>query len=112
MIEDVIKGLMASLECDVCGECYGIDNIDILGHEEDLWFLMVICPACQTQCLITVVIREGGMPQVITDLTEVELDRFRKVGVLTADEVLDVHNFLKDFDGDFSQLFGQKEGEA
>ena len=112
MIEDVIKDLMASMECDICGERYGVDNVDIISHEEDLWFLRVICPACQTQCLVTAVIREGRMPQVITDLTEAELDRFRDAGVLTADEVLDVHNFLEDFDGDFSRLFGQKEGEV
>ena len=110
MIEDVIKDLMASMECDICGERYGVDNVDIISHEEDLWFLRVICPACQTQCLVTAVIREGGTPQVITDLTETELDGFRDVGVLTADEVLDVHNFLKEFDGDFSRLF-ERGGE-
>ena len=27
---------------------------------------------------------------------------------LTANEVLDMHSFLKDFDGDFSRLFSQK----
>ena len=108
MIEDVIKDLMASMECDVCGERYGLENVDIISHEEDLWFLRVICPACQTQCLVTAIIREDVVPQVITDLTEAEVERFRDVGVLTADEVLDTHNFLKDFDGDFSQFFSRE----
>jgi len=110
LIEDVIKDLMASMECDVCGERYGVDSVDILSHDEDFWFLRVVCPACQTQCLVTAVVRESEMPQVITDLTEAELDRFKNMDVITADDVLDMHNLLKYFDGDFSRLLGQKEG--
>ncbi|GAH09866.1 unnamed protein product, partial [marine sediment metagenome] len=37
------------------------------------------------------VIKEGKKPEVITDLTEVELDKFRSADKLTADEVLDMH---------------------
>ncbi|MBA7692939.1 hypothetical protein ES703_101513 [subsurface metagenome] len=54
------------------------------------------------------VIKEGKAPKVTTDLTEAELDKFKKMDKLTADEALDMHSFLKDFDGDFSQLFSQK----
>jgi len=58
---------------------------------------------------VAVVVREDKVPAVITDLTGAELDRFRNADVLTADEVLDMHSFLKDFDGGFSQLFNQRE---
>ncbi len=108
MEEGLIKRLMASIKCGVCGQCYEVDNINILGQQEDLWFLSASCPACHTRCLVAAVIKEGRVPEVITDLAEAELDKFRKVGVLTADEVLDMHNFLKDFDGDFSRLFSQE----
>jgi len=111
LIEGVIKKLMASMKCAVCGQHYGVDSVDVLGHEEDLWFLRVVCSACHTQFLVVAIVREGKVPEVITDLTEAELAKFRNVGMITADEVLDIHNFLKDFDGDFSQLFGQKRCE-
>jgi len=52
------------------------------------------------------IVKEGGVPEVITDLTEAELDKFRN-GKLTADDVLDMYNFLNNFDGDFSRLFNQ-----
>jgi len=108
MEEKLIKRFMTSIKCSVCGQRYDVDNVNVLGHQEDLWFLSVFCPACQTQCLVAAVIKEGKAPKVATDLTEAELDKFKKIDKLTADEALDMHSFLKDFDGDFSRLFCQK----
>ncbi len=109
MEESFIKRLMASIKCGVCRQRYEVDDVEVLGHQEDVWFLRAFCSACHTQCLVAAVIKEGKAPEVITDLTEAELDRFRNVGALTADEVLDMHNFLKGFGGDFSRLFSQKQ---
>lgn len=106
--ENLLKKLMTSIKCSVCGQCYEVDNIDILGHSEDLWFLRVSCAACHAQCLVVAVVKGGKVPEVITDLTEAELDRFKNVGTLTTNDALDVHHFLAKFDGDFSQLFSQK----
>ena len=108
MEENLIKRFMTSIKCSVCGQRYEVDNVKVLGHQEDLWFLSVFCSACQTQCLVAAVVKEGKTPKVTTDLTEAELDKFKKMDKLTANEVLDIHNFLRDFDGDFSQLFSQK----
>ena len=108
MEEGLIKRVISLMKCGVCGQRYETDNVSVLGHEEGLWFLRLFCPSCQTQYLVAAVIREGKTLEVITDLTEAELDKFRDAGRLTADEMLDMHNFLKDFDGDFSRLLGQK----
>jgi len=106
--ENLIKRLMTSVKCSVCGQHYKTGNIGVLGHEGDLWFLRVSCSACNTQYLAAAIIREDKVPEVITDLTEAELDKLSNTDKLTSDEVLDMHNFLKDFDGDFSRLFSQK----
>ena len=106
--ESIIKKLMSSIKCAVCGQHYEEDGTKILGHQEDLWFLSVSCPVCHTRCLAAAVIKEDKAPQVITDLTGVEQEKFTSVDRLTADEVLDMHNFLKNFDGDFSLLFSPK----
>jgi len=108
MEDNLIKKLMASMKCGVCWQRYEVENIEVLGHEENLWFLRVLCVACHTQYLAAAVIEGGRAPEVITDLTEVELDKFRNISGLTADEALDMHNFLKDFNGDFSHFFNQE----
>ncbi|MBA7712482.1 hypothetical protein ES703_121459 [subsurface metagenome] len=108
MEEGIIKKLVASVKCSVCGQDYGEDNISILGQREGLWFFKAVCPACHTKCLMTAVVKESREPEFVTsDLAEAELNRFKNMGRLTGDEMLDMHNFLKDFDGDFSQLFSQ-----
>ena len=106
--EGLIKRLVASIKCRVCGWRYDAGDIDVIGHRDDLWFLRALCSICHTQCLVAAVIKGSKVPEVITDLSEAELDRFRGMGVLTADEVLDMHNFLEDFNGDFSRVFNLK----
>ena len=107
MEEGIIKKLITSMKCSACGQCYEVGNIEILGHHEDLWFLSVFCPSCRNQYLVAAVVSaQERAPEIITDLTEADLVRLRDTGRLTADEVLDMHGFLKEFDGDFSQLFG------
>ena len=106
MQERLIRRLIASIKCGSCGQHYEEDNIDVIDHCEELWFLRVFCLSCHTKSLVAAIIREDNVPEVVTDLTEAELARFRNVDVVGADDALDVHNFLKDFDGDFSRLFG------
>ena len=105
MEERLIKRLMASMKCESCGQHYEVYNIDVLGHREDLWFLRVHCSACHTQCLVAAVVKESRMSEVVTDLSEIELDEF-KDNVIETDDVLNMQNFLKDFDGNFSRLLG------
>ncbi len=105
MEEKLIKRFMTSIKCSACGRRYEVDNVKVLCHQEALWVLSVFCSACQTQCLVAAVAKEGKAPKVTTDLTEAEWDKFKKMDKLTADEVLDMHSFLKGFDGDFSRLF-------
>ena len=107
MEERLVKRLMASMKCDSCGQHYEVYNVDVLGHREDLWFLRVFCSACQTQCLVAAVVKEERTLGAATDLTKAELDKFRD-NIIEIDDVLNMHNFLRDFDGGFSQLFGQK----
>jgi len=55
------------------------------------------------------VIKEGESPQLLTDFTERERVKFRDLEAVAADDVLDVHLFLKSFDGDFAHLFAENE---
>ena len=108
MEERLIKKLMTSMRCESCGQNYEVYNIDVLGHREDLWFLRVFCSACHTQCLVAAIVRERSLPKAVTDLGRTELDE-PKDGRIGEEDVLAMHEFLKDFDGDFSRLFSQEE---
>ena len=64
--------------------------------------------AHQSQVLVATVIRRGKAPEVITDLSATELAKFGKNNRITADDILEMHNFLKDFDGDFGRIFSKR----
>lgn len=107
MNERFIKKLMSTIKCNVCGEYYETNNIKVLGHRDDIWFLKVFCPACHSQALVAAAIKEGKPLEVVTDLTEAELAKFAQTSTISADDMLDLHSFLQDFDGDFAKLFSQ-----
>ncbi len=108
MEEKSIKKLMTSMKCSSCGEFYKVADIDVIGHRDDLWFLRVACSACQAQYLVAAVVKEEKR-KAVTDLTGPERIRFRKITPVNADDVLDMHRFLKKFDGDFKKLFSRRK---
>jgi anaerobic selenocysteine-containing dehydrogenase len=108
MRDAFLKRLFAKVSCGICGQKYDVSNIKVLDQEDGLWVLSVYCGSCGTQGLIAAVVQEGNITDIITDLTEGEHDRFGMSGAVGMDDVLGVRNFLKDFDGDFARLFGEK----
>ena len=108
MEESLVKKLIASIKCGACGKHYEEANVDVIEHNEELWFLRVTCSSCHTRCLVAAIIRKDRKPEVITDLTETELERFKDLEGVGEDDRLDMHNFLKVFNGDFPRLFRQK----
>ena len=107
MEENLLKKLMATIKCGVCGRGYDTENVDVVGREEDLWFLKALCPSCHTECLVAAVVKKEKVSEIPSDLTRAEFKRFANAHAPTADDLLDMHNFLKDFNGDFSRLFNQ-----
>ena len=99
---------MSTIKCGVCGERYEATNINVLGYRDDVWFLNVACSACQSRALVAATIKEGKSSKDITDLTEPEATESAKASTISGDDLLDLHSFLRDFDGDFARLFSQK----
>ena len=109
MAERIVKKLMTSVKCSKCGQHYLVNDVKILGNHEDLWFLQVTCSFCHSRYVITAVINQDKTAEFVSDLTDTELLRFENSPLLSANDILDMHFFLKKFDGDFSKLLGYKK---
>ena len=103
MEEGLIRRLMATVKCSSCGQHLAPGDIDVLEHSEDVWFLRVVCSSCHTQGLIAAIIQKEKMEE-----NEAMLDEATFTEVVGVDDVLDMHNFLDDFDGDFSCLLDRE----
>jgi len=80
--------------------------------------IAVTCRYCHAQGLMlaTPEPQEGDVhfahpqpqePPIMYDVSYEEWLAFQKKPPISEDDVLDIHLFLKDFDGDFQALFGQ-----
>lgn len=99
---------MSAIKCSSCGQHCESYDINVLGHEEDIWFLQVRCSACHTQSLVAAIIKETSNRRAVSDLAEAEMGKLRHSDSVTTDDVLDMHCFLAGFDGDFAHLLGRK----
>jgi len=96
-----IKHLITNIKCAVCQGNYELGDIHVIDHRDELWVMAVTCGQCHTRGLIFAMIKETRESESPTELTLEEWDRFREMPHIDADDVLNMHEFLRDFDGDF-----------
>ena len=106
----MIKELLSKLRCGVCGFSYVSDSAKVLGHTGDLWFLRVWCSECSGSSVVVVMVREEESPIAFGDLTEEEYARFTDAPSISADDVLEIHEWLERPCADISGLLGRGDG--
>lgn len=109
--ERLIRQLVQQVEC-ICGRQYKPENFRLLARSDQLWFFRAFCPRCRTTGVIGILVAEGQ--PLIRDVSKKEWRQFQKKGPITADEVLDLHLFLKDYHGDLATLIqaSDKRGQS
>ena len=105
--ESFIRKLIAAIKCGSCGQPYEESHMDIIERNDELWFVRVVCSSCHSGCMVAAIIREDRKPELVNDLTEEEMERFKNSEYIGEDDLLDMHDFLKNFDGDFPRVFRQ-----
>jgi len=105
MDERLIKRLIATIKCGTCGQNYQEDQVEIVENNDDVWFLNVFCSCCQVKSLVAAVIKREKKTDAVNDLSGAEVARFQHIDIVDGDDMLDMREFLKGFNGDFSDLF-------
>ena len=108
--------------CSVCHHTFAPEDIHIVSRKPDLWTMVVGCNECNSRSFVAAVLGDGDPAQAQLALrklseqgveSDADSDDDRATGELeppggepvTTDDVLDMHGFLKQFDGDFHRLF-------
>lgn len=107
--------------CVVCHREYEVSDITSVQRKPGVWTLMVECEQCHSRNYIAAVTPDGNPEDAMLEvrsLTRQALDD--NIGKhaqqeesetpgrgepVSAGDVVDMHNFLKDFDGNFERLF-------
>ena len=109
--------------CPVCGRSLRGCEVRMLNHVEDRFTVQVTCAACHVTFIVILAIQGQGVEVELGDevAVEVELetvaqpeDADRRApadarGPIEVDELLDVHLYLRAFDGSFTDLLRQPE---
>jgi hypothetical protein len=110
---------LTSCGCAACGRPYRAPDIHVLAERDGLFFIDLGCAACGSKAvaIVTIELDESGVQADLGDLDLLgpNADRWRvdRPGPpIGPDDVLAVHEFLRDFDGDFAALFARVRGRA
>ncbi|MBM4434414.1 MAG: hypothetical protein FJ028_04785 [Chloroflexi bacterium] len=89
-------------DCSVCGTNHTRSDIRVLGKLDSAWIVRVTCSTCSTAFKLLVVVEEQ---QAQTSPVREERPRASRRPPVTADDVLDAHEALREFQGDLNALF-------
>lgn len=91
-------------DCSVCGQNHARSDIRVLGKLESAWIVRVTCSKCETSFKLLVVIDDerANVTPVQEPATRRKARRQRPA--VSLDEVLDAHEFLKDYEGGVTEM--------
>jgi len=103
------------LTCPICGSHYTSDSTKVIesktekrGDEASL-VIHSDCEKCRSSIAFNVAALGSEMFTVgaISDLTATDAIKFRKSNPVSTDDVLEMHRFLENFDGDFEKVLSR-----
>jgi hypothetical protein len=104
---DWLRSQLATVACADCGRTYGAGRIRILAQREELFFVDLAC-RCGREAIaiVTISLDDDRTPSLdLGDLEDEEAFGPPPAAAVDSDDVLDMHLFLRSFDGDFRSLF-------
>lgn len=110
MLFKELKHLMAQIKRDVtcnnCSKSYDESGIVIVGAMNDEVILHLNCSGCGSQSVLNAVLDKYQENRKHSGLKIRNLER-ANLPEITSNDVIDIHNFLKNFGGDFKKLFSK-----
>jgi hypothetical protein len=114
--ESWLASELATFACAACGEAYGRAHIQLIAQREELFFVDLSCHHCGSQAVAIVTIQLEGEQASVEAGELVRADDSTGVEPahppISVDDVLDMHRFLGDFEGDVHEFMMRISGEA
>jgi hypothetical protein len=119
---DWLRTQLTSFTCPACGRRYRGSKIRLLAERDGLFFVDLDCGRCGSHTVAIVTVEMDDTQASITEISDLRLstdgllstdympEHFGEelppgASPVTADDVLEMHEFLSHFQGDISHLF-------
>ena len=114
---DWLRTQLTTFTCPACGRRYRGSRMRLLAEREGLFFVDLDCSRCgsHTVAIVTVEFDESDVTIEVSDVVaENDVEHLGEplpmgAAPVTADDVLDMHEFLTGFEGSLSELL-EKDG--
>jgi len=103
--ERLLKRLVSTFRCQICRHTFEGEQVRVAARHDQLWVVSVRCRRCRNQQVFWFALTDKDEQTMLRDLSEEEEQRFSTMDPVGSDDILDVHEFLQDFNGDFKGLF-------
>jgi len=97
--KQIMKHLKKNLPCSTCGKKFTDEGISLISSLNNALLFHFTCAGCKNELIAEVSIIE--QTQSVNRLNI----NTKKADAVKPNDVLDIHNFLNNFDGDFIRLF-------
>ncbi|GAC1645380.1 MAG: hypothetical protein NVS9B11_16460 [Candidatus Dormibacteraceae bacterium] len=108
-IIEFIRDRARFYNCPVCGRSLKGCEVQVLSHEEDRFHLQVTCAQCQVTFVVVLAIAGGAVEEIEKAIPEREVEPVAVAEPITVDEILDLHLYLKNFQGTLLELIQQPD---
>jgi hypothetical protein len=108
-IIEFIRDRARFYNCPVCGRSLKGCDVQVLSHEEERFHLQVTCVQCQVTFIVVLAIAGGAVEEIESVEREVFEEPAAAREPITVDEILDLHLYLKNFQGTLSELIQQPD---
>jgi hypothetical protein len=113
-LEKIFEILSTALRCPICDYKYNLENTSIVESKQENAAQMSLlihsnCAKCKSNVVFSVAITGPEIFSVgmVTDLTSVDTKRFADQEPITSSEIVGLHDFLHEFNGDFISVLGK-----
>ena len=108
-IIEFIRDRARFYNCPVCGRSLKGCDVQVLSHEEERFHLQVTCAQCQVTFIVVLAIAGGAVEEIAAVAPEPLEDPEPVAEPISVDEILDLHLYLKSFQGTLRELIQQPD---
>lgn len=101
-IQKVVKHLQENCTCMHCKNKYEASEIQILATTKHEGLFEINCKKCGSGTIVTIVMTPANAKERKAEIVQTDNRIHRKI---SQDDILDIKNFLINFNGDFKEIF-------
>jgi hypothetical protein len=108
-IIEFIRDRARFYNCPVCGRSLKGCDVQVLSHEDESFRLQVTCAQCQVTFIVVLAIAGGALSEIEAEMEPAPEPTGPVAEPISIDEILDLHLYLKGFQGTLTELIHQPD---